>query len=394
MATVEYHNTNMYYIKNEPNYIYGGTVIDAPDKTYKFTSIQTGWHFIPNVLMQNFLVEKQYFDLYTNHSAWALDSIEVIVQNLIPLTDNLAINQETTFMTFNNTIYALGYQDNHYECNFNEESTDLVWREGMVFQQSGTQAPTVKGKLYLPQYVHYLPHWDSSTPSTAFGWDPFVHSNSLSELRPGKNAITFNWKADETKWYTCLRDFTTANTEDKQNAPYYDYFNFTQHAQWLTPASLIKTDPRTSYWVKQRAFFTPEHLWANPIPMMLIKMIPIYGQNNALLQHEAQIVIHKIIRFKVKPRKSGTNYPQLSAKYATKSNYGWTLANRPAMENWQPCIGPPEKTRRMAHGRLDWIKGPFMPASTAFADDRGKVIRAKPVTTGPTSTEQAPPANE
>lgn len=347
---VEYVNTNIYYIKNEPNYVYGGAYMDALNKDRSTFKVQTGWHFIPNSLWSNWLSPKQFYDLVSNHSEICLDKVECTVQNLIPLTDNLAIGQDTTFMSFNNTIYALAFEDQNRETEYSDENTNLLWREGVTFQQTADGAAvSVKGKNYLPHYIHNLPCTGKDTGALGLlGWDPLIHANTFQELRPGKNSITFTWKATEHHWKATAYFNSFHITDDIGSKQGYVEQTYNFGGYPLTPPGLIRqsvpanSDVLPFNW----GSFVPNHYYENPIPNWFIKMIPIYDTKNNLMKHEAQVVITRKIYFKVKPRIGGSNFPQIGAGYVNVDKYQYTLKDGPSSEWYsKKAIAPSNKTQ-------------------------------------------------
>lgn len=344
MPMVTYENVQIVYLNNSFNKMYNSTKV-----TGNVAAAQvTGWHYIPNQLYKNWLTPRQWFDLVTNHDKFRLASCECTIQNMIPLTDNLSIGQDTTFMTFNNTIYALGYTDKHYETFLTTNPMDCLWKEGAVLNQADG---TVASKLVLPVYNHHLITNENNTAyAKVFAWDPFIHASSLMELRPGKNAIKFSWEAnpvDSDKWYSTSRfDITVQN-----NTLVKDEQEFTNNweSEIMTPGQLLKEDPRTGFRRNQVILYHKQ--WRYPINNWFIKMVPIMDSKNNLLKHEAQVVIVKKISFEVTPRTNTTNFPQLQYNYADTSKYfipyannvpvGYGLSLRPSDNQGQP---PPNNT--------------------------------------------------
>lgn len=317
MPVVEYDNTNLHYYTNAINKMYFFTEATGKD----FNSQETGWHFIPNQIYSNWLTPRQWFDLITNHDKFRLVSCEATVQNEIPLTDNLAIGQDTTFMTFNNTIYGLGYTDKHYETAPVESVFDLTMREGIIVDDA---TGNITGKTTLPLYNHPLCKKASEgQPNTYayYAWDPFIHANQLMELRPGKNAIQFKWEAhssDADKWYSTAEYYGLQINNDTSNVPKRSTNQLNFINTWMAPGQLMKEDPRTIDFKNKVANIYKWH-WNYPITNWFLKMIPLVDTKNNLLKHQGNIVIHRKIRFEVTPRTNTTNYPQIQAYYANQN---------------------------------------------------------------------------
>lgn len=369
--SVEYVNTNMYYIGNRQNDVYGGKYVTRGKGNNKMYAINTGWHFIPNNLYSNYLTPRQWHDLVTNHSAHKLDRVEIIVQNMIPLTDNLSIEQNTTFMTFNNTIYALAFQDNSYETTFVEEQTNLLWREGVIMKQdSDTANPTVEGKLFLPLYIHYLPAIGSAQ-NKCFGlhaWDPMVHANTFQELRPGKNAVTFSWQASEEKWYASSIFTSFQNYSDISGKPDFNISTGNYQNTPLTPTGKFRQSAGGSQiqsFQNNMGVMMPDYYWAKPIPNFFIKMLPIFDTKNSLLQHEGQLVITRKIYFSVRPRIGGINFPTLPFGYLDQSKLEYTLKDKP-QSTWYmyKSVGQPNRTEHLIHGDPANTPIPYVQVST------------------------------
>lgn len=349
MAT--YDNTNTHYIANDANNVYAGKVVSGLLPNQNIWAQETGWHLIPNNLFGNFMTPKQWFDLVSNHSSFRIASIKIIVQNLIPLTDNLSIAQDTTFVSFNNTIYALSYQDNNYETNFTENIINLAFREGVIFTQNG-QVPGIGGIVGLPKYTHYLPCNNESKPLAVYAWDPFIHAGDMSELRPGKNAVEYGWSrhaSDDDNWCSTAALYEFQHTGDVSNKPNYsNVAGFDLSQVWLTPCNKMKEYPinYNPYW-KKASLLWKRHFHF-PIPNMFIKMMPIYGTNSQQLRHTAQIVVHRSITFDVVHKKNTTNFPQIDYHFldvnqvygdlnATPfTGYTRKLAYRPMERNSMP----------------------------------------------------------
>lgn len=292
MVLVQYQQCNIVYITNALNKMY--YTDPTPNKWFNYQ--ETGWHFIQNKTYDNFLSPKQWFDLVTNHSHFRLVSCEATIQNMIPLADNLSIAQDSTFLTFNNTIYALAYSDDNYETQFVESSIKPFYREGVVID---TTTGTPSAKVTLPLYNHPLPKSDGATAEAkyfaAYAWDPLCSPNKLQELRPGKNAVTFNWHAsdsDNDKWYDTAIIYGFQYNGDATNESFLLTNMNNIASNWMTPSQHIKNDPRNVLLQKKEKMIY-KHLWNKPIPNWFVKMIPIIDTKNNLVRHDAQLVLMK-----------------------------------------------------------------------------------------------------
>lgn len=313
MPTIEYMTTNYAYIKNDFNrcvyQVDGGT-------TENFTRQQTGWHFIPNNRWCDYLNPSQWFDLVTNHESVKIKSVSCAVMNLIPMTDQVAIQQTSTFLSFNNTLYALAYEDKNEEtvCSLglNAPKPKIYLREGVNISPTDG---TVTEKQYLPTYTHYTPKIGIDTGSMkGYFWDPMIEASSLMELRPGKNSVTFYWEpspADSHLKFSLNANKVTAHIINNDNTynqtlrvnmgHTYKEGLITPHSKFIADTSIQKAagavtsqneiPPVTAQiWATQNAYVHPIRNW-------FIKMIPIFDSKNALLQHEAQVcVVKKIVQ--------------------------------------------------------------------------------------------------
>nr|QLI49913.1 MAG: hypothetical protein [Parvoviridae sp.] len=228
-------NTWMCYIANNP-YVYpndNSALISAG------SAINTGWHILPNMLWRHFLTPKQWANLIITSEAYHVDSVSIEVFNMIPMTQQLAIQGNTVFTAFNNCIYALAYKDelyetsweNWYDPNTKDQNHNLIYKEGQLC----VQGTTTKNRFELPIYQwkppntrarnpHSYENWDGVVntvsavyPAGATGavtkygdkpsgviWDPMNRPKHLMELRPGKNSIKYHWEShpcDSEKWF-------------------------------------------------------------------------------------------------------------------------------------------------------------------------------------------------
>lgn len=338
--------TNFAYIKNDYNRC---NALSTPVPNEPFVGQVTGWHFIPNNRWKDYLNHAQWFDLTCNHEAFRIKEINCSVMNLIPLTDQLAIQQNTTFMSFNNTIYALAYDDTCYEttCSMmkTEQESKVYYREGMSVDPA---TGNISEKQYLPEYLHLVPSISRTSGSgiptkmPGYFWDPLTRATTLMELRPGKNSINFSWHCspeDEHLWWSLNSGFITQynsaasgrRTWINRNGPGASKFD----NSWITPFNYAAFDPAYNKYpttnpnnmaASSQLFSTRSEIWASqntykkPIRNWFIKMLPILDSNKALLKHEGMVCIVKKITLEVEPRKSAVNYPRLPYSWASVTN--------------------------------------------------------------------------
>lgn len=229
-------NSWMCYIQNQP-YVYP---VDH-NTTTGTAGYNTGWHIIPNMLWEHYVTPKQWADLIINYEAYSVKSVSVKVFNMIPMTQQLAIQGNTIFTAFNNCIYCLGYEDDLYETSwenyyaegYNNYWHNLIYKEGLICNYNAD----TKRRFELPIYIWQTPNarprsarsyenWDqgSNTLSAVYPagtaaagssnnyadrptgvcWDPMNRPDKLMELRPGKNTIGYSWNVhdcDVNKWF-------------------------------------------------------------------------------------------------------------------------------------------------------------------------------------------------
>ncbi|API68924.1 capsid protein 1 [Chaphamaparvovirus chiropteran1] len=238
---VSYTNTYMAYWKNGP-YIYPNNDTDPKSKTGQVMStgeINTGWHIIPTILWKHFTTPKQWCNFMIKYEAYTVKGYTVTVYNPIPMTQQLAIQGTTAFTAFNNTIYTLGAQDDIYETSYHNWYLDtpfnhfnLAYKEGQYKDNNNSWNKTVfpvyswrtanprnvsdTTYSYIPTVLSYST-WprvanESDIPNGLF-WDPLTDPDSIMELRPGKNSMSFSWNAhdcDTNKWYNldCIAKWT------------------------------------------------------------------------------------------------------------------------------------------------------------------------------------------
>lgn len=230
---VTYTNTYMIYWENKP-YLYPNNDNTAAEPQIMLVgAINTGWHVIPAILWKHFTTPKQWIDFMINYEAYTVKGYSITIYNPVPMTQQLAIQGTTAFTAFNNTIYTLGAQDDIYETNYhnwydNNRTGDfkhfnVAFKEGQFKTTNNswkkTMFPTYFWQTANPRNISsstygYLTGRDSYTtwprdqsrkiiPNGIF-WDPLNDPDSIMELRPGKNAMSFAWnihECDANKWF-------------------------------------------------------------------------------------------------------------------------------------------------------------------------------------------------
>ncbi|MEG2266606.1 MAG: hypothetical protein RSC68_19995 [Acinetobacter sp.] len=321
-------NMRFVYIENQPYQYPADTAANYPAG-----GINTGWHVLPNQLMSHLLTPKQHWEFQMKSQAYMIETVSMNIFNMIPITETLAIQGNATFSAFNNTIYALGYTDKHYEtCPFNwiqaSENFTLPYKEGRL-NKAGTWAT-----MNLPIYSHPNSNFPLAIPDSALFWDPLNDPDSIMELRPGKNAISFHWNRhpnDQDKWES--RDTMMwrqpEHIEGNEGVTVPPQKVLKQPLQMYDGLELNHYDyaVNTNYqnqWIKwnhAQTYVNPEQKLdvlssgdprvqtMFPITQWFIKLIPLFDANSALIQTKAQIGIQTTVTFKYKPRRSALYGP-------------------------------------------------------------------------------------
>lgn len=220
MPTKTYQNVQMCYITNYPHtYVTQGLESMTPG-----TEINTGWHVWPNQLFAHYLSPKQWYDLMESSNTWTPTHCSIEIFNMIPQTEQLAIQGTSTIWGFNNCLYAMLYEDDIHETNtYNwmkwetdvkdkrhilNTTPNLMYKEG---RQNFQNAEWVA--QYPPIYSYQTPlfrtksnkTWSANSAYVGDGlypeekipggicWDPLCRPEQIMELRPGKNAVKFEW---------------------------------------------------------------------------------------------------------------------------------------------------------------------------------------------------------
>lgn len=367
----------MCYIKNAP-YQYPP---DNTDQIDHVTTFNTGWHCIPTMLWRHFCTPKRWYELQQQFEAYELKGYKVTIFNMIPMTYQLAIQGNTAFTAFNNCVYALGYQDRYYETPWmrwldtanDPHYNNLLYKEGQIYKYNSNS----KVRYLWPTYSWDLPNAYTSTDQTwsmnntaksgigvwpqrgkhpsGLIWDPLNEPESLMELRPGKNAITFTWEqhpCDEGKFYnfdqlaswfpwgatgpynarlrpqswkeTVMDDPNELSTLWQENPGVRDYTVPNMAFQPLTPMawfwkemqqSIIEPDKgstgQADFWRRTNLHWpgTEWEQYKYPPTQCFIKVIPMFDDNNTLIDCTAQISVKLEIYGLGKKRRSAIYAP-------------------------------------------------------------------------------------
>lgn len=260
--SVNISNSWIAYIQNNP-YVY-----PKDDVSEIEGEMNTGWHIIPNMFWSHLVTPRQWYEMLINYEAYHVNGITLSVFNMIPMTQQLAIQGTNIFTAFNNTIYALGYTDKFYETSWHNYydysdsangNHNLLYKEGLICQYNSS----VNKRFELPIYKWAVPDSRATTANTYNNaldlqtpannlttnsgvypaglannetvtnyyrrpsgviWDPMNRPEDLMELRPGKNTIRFGWEChecDNGRWFNL--DLMSKYHPYNPESPYHSY---------------------------------------------------------------------------------------------------------------------------------------------------------------------------
>lgn len=337
------------YIKNDPN-----TYRVKKDAT-SGRACATGWHYIPANRLHYYFTPAKWQEIQRTCQTLTVKSITVKVSNMIPITTNVAINQNTTFSAFNNTIYALAYDDKDYvtrptlpEPLEGKSWLNLWQREGVFTGDDGTLSSTFQ----LPQYIHYNAEFSNvdgqAIDSALTHWDPLSDAMNIMELRPGKNAVEFHWQneragptmrlagatfhggpftktvshpqpndVDEVSWQnynvSIADSFKMPISErggmaQKQIRSNWNSLNQEQQNWRSSPSFRPKCDPMNFL---ETFNIRDDVIDPKPLPNWFIKMIPLFDKDHNVIRAEANILIQWICEYETTPlpQKEAFIYP-------------------------------------------------------------------------------------
>lgn len=317
MPTVTYTNAQYVYINNQPF---------AYPTEQTATNLITGYHYIPKLKWRDWLTPAQWQRLNVMSSKYRVVNLECTIQNLIPITDQVAIQATNTFSAFNNTIYAICYDDTEgYFPEPNNNWTDWSAREGQALERTtNTVLPYLNYQTGFPAKRHP---------------DPLIAVERIMELRPGKNAVKYSQNYGNCQWMhthqgwripaAAMSDSTDQSADITQfghdtnltGSMYNQYMhNATGHYMGMrrnfprTQADILK------YNEKESAFETTiEHTW-------MIKMIPLFDSKGALINAQGQCMLYKKITIEYVPYTAISNlameYYNITSEAIREGSFG------------------------------------------------------------------------
>uniref|UniRef100_A0AAU7BB06 VP1 protein n=1 Tax=Cryptocentrus strigilliceps parvovirus TaxID=3156501 RepID=A0AAU7BB06_9VIRU len=304
--TITFKHLKCIYVDNSP-YVYPN--VEASELP---ATINTGWQVLPNQLLGHLISPLQWDILKQKSSSFGIRSIKQTLFNMIPLTETVAIQGNATFTAFNNTIFLEGYADKHYETAWFDWSATInnflpFYKEGVTYEAGAAAA------MDLPKYIAPRSVGATSRRNRMFNiWDPMVSYDDLMELRPGKNAISFNWVAadcDHKMYNMDARYFTQPNSvclngtqgTMRKKGLSVDVPSLMQqqlaskhagNSQFWFRAKIARdnvgaADP--NFWLKMpltvhEGTMYPPHQW-------FVKLIPLFDAANALIQTRAMVML-------------------------------------------------------------------------------------------------------
>lgn len=350
----------MAYVENEPN-----SYRLAKNAVGTGMIQTTGWHYFPQCRLDHWMNFKEWYDLTLEAEAFAFAGVERKIFNVIPINDNVAIQGNATFTSFNNTIYIMDYVDNNYITDVGSE--DFGWGQKTMGNREGFDH-TSNNRVELPKYTH--PPWMHQNNPYKM-WDPLGNCRSIKELRPGKNAVVWGWKPKETNWVSTSmgtmvpwvegnvfaqnaarvdvahRTPVPHNPTGYNNSIYANRFaagtdmpevyqpqggpnnrahraNVNWQGMLLTPTK-VKLDlmrerqdpmlfPHTYNAAAPHEHYAPidclqvdtERTYGQVMPNHFMKLIPLWSANHNLINTVAQICVEQTIHFEVKPGRRDT----------------------------------------------------------------------------------------
>lgn len=434
---VSFTNCYMAYISNNPyNY-----PTDSKDTIETNSSLNTGYHIIPNFLWQHYVTPKQFAEFQMKYEAYHVTGATCTIFNMIPMTTQLAIQGTNVFTAFNNTIYAIAYKDELYETAWENwlsqqihtsYNHNLAWKEGLIFQYGSD----TRKRYELPIYRWKVPHFRTATDSTwgfrpqkgsgigvypnentpsGIFWDPLNKPDSIMELRPGKNSVSFSWEChacDSGKWfnldslaswwpwtatgpyagkaragtrqYTSEEDPDALSTQYQSEPPTNDYTLMNLALQPIVPTGWWWKEMQQSIVqefnpLKPDLFFpgTEYELYKYPITQWFIKMIPLFDDNGTNIQCSANVSIKMSLHLKAKPRRSAIYAPSwgpfawkplYTAQTQNLNFYPANIRYRTggARRTWQNILTSVNSSGQAVSSDGHWREDPYNVASTAI----------------------------
>nr|QTZ83164.1 MAG: capsid protein [Turdus naumanni Ichthamaparvovirus] len=337
MPTVK--NLKYYYINNDMN-----EYTSTQTATVKAPPQKTGWHMIPNNRWWRYFNPKQWYEIQQSSAGIRVNAIRCKVSNMIPITSTVAISNATTFSAFNNTLYAVAYDDKDYSTIPMHKDIEADGSFKNFWTREGAQvasAGTVEALNTLPQYVHNC-HRALVDAESINWWDPFSDPDNLMELRPGKNAIQFEWHNTVSAptlifeggcWHAgpYVPETDVADPNKIDDVQWTEYTPNPADKYWHM--QMIEPGGQVQQWIRKgwqnmssslqdwrsNTKYRPAGDWQNfsetynlrdgimytkPIPNWFIKIIPLFDKERNNIVAQAQVMIVWEMDYELIPRHS------------------------------------------------------------------------------------------
>lgn len=167
------------YITNEPYqypipFLQRGSTSKGDSPGSFGTAISTGWHIVPNLLWGHVCSPKQWWEMVLKFEAIKVNSIKCRFFNPIPIQTAVSFQGTSTFPAFNNTVYALGYNDDLYETPWfnwwskpfvaSNKKVDMFYEYNPAYKEGTIPQPVDKPFEYCNEALDTRKQYD--TPST------------------------------------------------------------------------------------------------------------------------------------------------------------------------------------------------------------------------------------
>uniref|UniRef100_A0AAU7E1J7 Capsid protein n=1 Tax=Coleura bat parvovirus TaxID=3141917 RepID=A0AAU7E1J7_9VIRU len=262
MPTKTFNRTFFAYIKNDGNQMTYPT--DATKKR------QTGWHLIPNQILNNYLLPIDLSWIYQNVNTFKPISTTTTISHGIPITDSASLGGKGQMLTFNNTIYTLIWEDKYdtlglelHKIQGNECYDDYSnMTEGVTYKENAT----VDKLNFLKQFSQNVHSADT------LNIDPLMIPSNVAVMYPGNNGYTYKWslhEKDKCNFITVQPDISTICHNN----------NKTLNINW-SPITWRDAPTGTDWYKKfgDRPFY-------HPVRHLLTKLMPVYSNKGNLLPH-------------------------------------------------------------------------------------------------------------
>nr|QUS52578.1 capsid protein [Mute swan feces associated chapparvovirus 3] len=393
---VTFSNCYIAYIKNQPYTL----PVDTPnyDTQDITTAHATGWHILPTFLWKHFIKPINWYHLVRSYEAYKVKSTSITIFNMIPMATQIAIQGNQLFTSFNNCCYGWGYTDDLYETNIHNwwtetKNPNFFYPEGVWCAPGQTTWARYTFPLYswrvplarvaTANTMGYSQHpaqttWPNTTTSqripSGILWNPLNRPDSLQELRPGKNSMSFSWhphECDSNIWFNLDQiaflspptiygpycgiqrpgtfkwsdnvDPDRWSTQHQSTTPENDFTlpNLANQpivlSSWFWKECLnslynknTSTYPNNANpWMKPNLYFNGTEYAITKYPPMnhFVKLVPLLNENGTNIEFSAQVSCKVTITLDCKKRRSAIWCPT-DGPYSWRQLYSHTTQDR------------------------------------------------------------------